>query len=80
MTILKNDKWFYKMCKDVASNSKCLSRKVGAVLVRDGTVISSGYNGPARNFPHCDRRYIIDPVLRENMKNLLMKSLRLKIH
>ena len=70
MTIIKNDKWLYKMCKNVASNSKCLSRKVGSVLVRDGVVISQGYNGPPKGSPHCDERYIIDPVLRENMKNL----------
>lgn len=69
MTV-KNDKWFHKMCKDIASNSKCLSRKVGAILVRDGMIISQGYNGPPKGSPHCDQRYIIDPVLRENMKKL----------
>lgn len=36
--------------------SKCLSRHIGAVLVRDNQVIGTGYNGPPKNVPHCDYR------------------------
>jgi dCMP deaminase len=43
----------------VASKSPCLSRKIGAILVRDNSIISTGYNGPPRGIPHCgvDRLY-----------------------
>jgi len=54
------DEWFFNLCLEVGSNSKCLSRKIGAVLVRDKSVISTGYNGPPRGVPTCDQRWHID--------------------
>jgi len=54
------DEWFFRLCLEVGSNSKCLSRKIGAVLVRDKSVISTGYNGPPRGIPICDQRWVID--------------------
>lgn len=33
--------------------STCLRRHVGAVLVRDGHVVATGYNGAPRKTPHC---------------------------
>ena len=38
--------------------SKCLSRKIGTVLVKDNRVIATGYNGPPSGIPHCDHRII----------------------
>lgn len=52
------DKYFYNMAKTVEENSKCLSRKIGAVLVRDKSVISTGYNGPPRGVTHCNKRLV----------------------
>lgn len=52
------DKYFYDVAKVVEQNSKCLSRKIGAVMVRDKSVISTGYNGPPRGIPHCNNRLI----------------------
>ena len=34
--------------------SKCLSRGIGAVIVRDKTILSTGYNGPPRGVRECD--------------------------
>ena len=36
--------------------SKCLSRKIGAVLVQNKRVIGTGYNGPPKDVVHCDYR------------------------
>ncbi len=33
--------------------SKCLSRGIGAVIVRDKTILSTGYNGPPRGVREC---------------------------
>ena len=49
----KWDQRFYRLCCELASWSSCLSRKIGAVLVRDKTIIATGYNGPPRGIPHC---------------------------
>ena len=51
-----SDRWdiyFHKICEAVASKSPCLSRQIGAVLVRDRSIVSTGFNGPARGYPHC---------------------------
>ena len=48
------DSYFHKICTAVSSKSPCLSRNIGAIIVRDKSVISTGYNGPPRNYPHCE--------------------------
>lgn len=52
------DEWYLEMCKIVAKKAQCLSRKIGAVLVKDKTVISTGYNGPPRGVQTCDMRWL----------------------
>lgn len=47
------DSYFHNICEAVASKSPCLSRQIGAILVRDKSIISTGYNGPPRGYPHC---------------------------
>ena len=54
------DEYFHGVCLRVGANSKCHSRKIGAVLVRDKGIISTGYNGPPRGIPTCDQRWLID--------------------
>ena len=60
------DEYFYNVAVQVARNSKCFSRKIGAVLVKDKVIISSGYNGPPRDIPTCDKRWQIDNNFMEN--------------
>ena len=59
------DQWYHEMCMTVAKKAQCLSRKIGAVLVRDKTVISTGYNGPPRGVKTCDERWLTDWKMRE---------------
>lgn len=60
------DKYFHSICQTVASKSPCLSRKIGAIIVRDNSIISTGYNGPPRKIPHCGHdRFVSDEVLLE---------------
>jgi len=47
------DAYFHTVCEAVASKSPCLSRQIGVVLVKDHSIISTGYNGPPRGIPHC---------------------------
>ncbi len=39
---------------EVATRSTCDRKFVGAVIVRDKTILSTGYNGSLRGLPHCD--------------------------
>ena len=58
------DQYFHNICEAVASKSPCLSRKIGAILVRNNSIISTGYNGPARGIPHCgEQRIKLDEAL-----------------
>lgn len=50
---MKWDNYFLNLCDAIAEKSPCLSRKVGAILVRDNSIVSTGYNGPPRKIPHC---------------------------
>jgi len=58
MSVKNWDLYFLKLAKEVSSNSKCLSRKIGAILVKEKAIISTGYNGPARGMKHCGERDI----------------------
>lgn len=63
------DEYFFKVCNTISENSKCLSRKIGAILVRNKSIICTGYNGPPRGVPHCDfSRYIKDAYLFPKIK------------
>lgn len=66
--VLSSDEWYYDMCVQVGKKSKCLSRHIGAILVIDKTIVNQGYNGPPRGVPHCWDRYLIDPALRNMLK------------
>jgi len=48
------DKYFLGLTNMVASNSKCRSKSVGAIIVSDKSIISTGYNGPPAGVPPCD--------------------------
>jgi dCMP deaminase len=37
----------------VSTRSTCPRKSVGAVIVRDHTILSTGYNGSIRGLPHC---------------------------
>lgn len=51
---LSHDQYYLQMLNLVAARSTCPRRSVGAVLVTaDNQILSTGYNGVPRGFPHC---------------------------
>lgn len=46
--------YFMDIARVVATRSTCPRKHVGAVIVRDRTILSTGYNGSVRGLPHCD--------------------------
>lgn len=48
------DEYFMNLARVVSSRATCDRKHVGAVIVRDRTVLSTGYNGSLRGLPHCD--------------------------
>jgi len=53
MTRLAKDKYYMAIAKAVAERSTCLRAKVGAIIVKDDTIIATGYVGSARGEPNC---------------------------
>lgn len=47
------DEYFMSIAGVVASRSTCPRKYVGAVIVRNRTILSTGYNGSIRGMPHC---------------------------
>ena len=48
------DPYFMNIAREVSTRSTCDRKHVGAVIVRDKTILSTGYNGSLRGLPHCD--------------------------
>lgn len=42
------------IARQVATRSTCDRKHVGAVIVRDRMILTTGYNGSIRGLPHCD--------------------------
>ena len=48
------DEYFMKIAQVASMRSNCIKRKVGAVIVRDRRIISTGYNGTPRGTKNCN--------------------------
>jgi dCMP deaminase len=48
------DSYFMHLADLAAKRSNCMKRRVGCVLVRNGRVISTGYNGTPRGVKNCN--------------------------
>ena len=59
------DEYFVSITKTVASRSTCLRRKVGAIIVKDKRILTTGYNGAPRGVKSCLE---IGRCLREELK------------
>ena len=46
--------YFMNIAREVATRSTCERKHVGAVIVREKTILSTGYNGSIKGLPHCD--------------------------
>lgn len=50
---LRYDKAYLRMAKTWGELSHCNRKQVGALIVRDGMIISDGYNGTPAGFDNC---------------------------
>jgi dCMP deaminase len=49
-----NDTYFMEMAQLISSRSTCVRRQVGAVIVKDKRVLTTGYNGSPKGTKHCE--------------------------
>ena len=53
MLDIKRQNYYMNIAIAVRENANCKGRKVGAVIVRDNRIISTGYNGTPEGFTNC---------------------------
>ena len=47
------DEYFMEIAEIVKTRATCLRRQVGAVIVKDNRIITTGYNGAPAGLKHC---------------------------
>ena len=71
----KLDKVFINIAKETSTLSHCVRSKVGAVLVKDGNIISFGYNGtPSGMDNSCEEDNITFPHVIHAECNAILKA------
>ena len=63
-----------KIAEVVAQRSTCIKRRVGAVLVKDSHIISTGYNGAPVGFKHCTYETCVRKELKSGEKPELCRG------
>jgi len=58
------DTYFLELAQLTSQRATCLRRKVGAVIVKNKHLLSTGYNGAPKGISHCD----VTGCLREKLK------------
>ena len=52
---MDKDRIYMNIAHEIARLSHCVSHKVGAILVKDGRILSTGINGTPKKFMNCDQ-------------------------
>ena len=52
---MDKDRIYMNIAHEIARLSHCVSHKVGAILVKDGRILSTGINGTPKKFTNCDQ-------------------------
>jgi dCMP deaminase len=48
------DDYFMKITQVVGERATCVKRSVGAIIVKDNRILSTGYNGAPKGMKHCE--------------------------
>lgn len=51
---LCKDQVFFNIAREIGSLSNCISLQVGAIIVKEGRILSTGYNGSPAGYIHCN--------------------------
>ena len=71
----KLDKVFINIAKETSTLSHCVRSKVGAVLVKDGNIISFGYNGTPSGMDNtCEEDNVTFPHVIHAECNAILKA------
>lgn len=77
---ISKDVYFMKIAEVVSLRSTCMKRKVGAVLVKDSHIVSTGYNGAPPGFKHCTPDTCVRKDLKSGEKPELCRGVHAEIN
>jgi len=77
---ISNDEYFMRMAEVASLRSTCIKRKVGAVLVKDNHILSTGYNGAPSGFTHCTPESCVRKALNPGEKPELCRGVHAEIN
>ena len=73
-------KFFKKILKETEKMATCARVQVGCVIVRDGRIISTGWNGVPAGSQHCDDKYIFGAMPEPDMESHHEWSTKHELH
>ncbi len=77
---ISKNKYFMRMAEVASLRSTCIKRKVGAVLVKDNHILSTGYNGAPSGFFHCTPETCVRKSLTPGEKPELCRGVHAEIN
>ncbi|MFX1277307.1 MAG: cytidine/deoxycytidylate deaminase family protein [Promethearchaeota archaeon] len=77
---ISKDEYFMKIAEVVAQRSTCIKRHIGAVLVKDSHIISTGYNGAPSGLNHCTKNTCVRKNLKSGEKPELCRGVHAEIN
>jgi len=77
---ISKDDYFMKIAEVVSLRSTCIKRKVGAVLVKDSHILSTGYNGAPAGLRHCNSETCVRKNLKSGEKPELCRGVHAEIN
>jgi dCMP deaminase len=77
---ISKDNYFMQLAEVVSKRSTCLKRNVGAVLVKDAHIISTGYNGAPSGFKHCTPESCVRSDLKSGDRPELCRGVHAEIN
>lgn len=52
-----SDENFLNIATEISKASKCVSKQVGAIIVKEGRILSTGYNGTPYGYKNCNEHW-----------------------
>ena len=77
---ISKDEYFMEIAEVVSKRSTCIKRNVGAVLVKDSFILSTGYNGAPTGFRHCSTETCVRQNLKSGEKPELCRGVHAEIN
>jgi len=77
---ISKDEYFMQIAEVVSQRSTCTRRSVGAVLVKESHIISTGYNGAPSGFRHCTPETCVRKNLKSGEKPELCRGVHAEIN